>query len=126
MKAGSNLEKVFEAGKFAVTAELGPPKSADVAFVTKRIGWLQGAVDAANITDNQTAIVRMSSIAAGRLCLEAGLAQSLVGVFRSPAETRAGLDAVIPADVGDGRAGGLPGARLLYCSPEGLEHGPPP
>ena len=73
MKSGSNLEKIFASGRFAVSAELGPPKSSDVSFIEKRIGWLKGAVDAANITDNQTAIVRMSSIAVGKLCLEADL-----------------------------------------------------
>ena len=73
MKSGSNLEKILKSGKFAVTAELGPPKSADLEFIRKRIGWLKGVVDGANLTDCQTAIVRLSSIAAGRLCLDEGL-----------------------------------------------------
>jgi len=72
-KAGSNLEKVFQAGHFAITAELGPPKSADVEVIKKKAGYLKGNVDAANITDNQTAIVRMSSIAAGVLALQEGV-----------------------------------------------------
>lgn len=73
MKAGSNLEKVFAAGYFAVTAELGPPKSVDVDVIKTKAGHLTGKVDAVNITDNQTAIVRMSSIAAGALALQHGL-----------------------------------------------------
>ncbi|MBN1676000.1 MAG: methylenetetrahydrofolate reductase [Kiritimatiellae bacterium] len=72
-KAGSNLEKVLTAGDFAVTAELGPPKSADLALIEKKTALLKGWVDAVNITDNQTAIVRVSSIAVGRLLVEAGL-----------------------------------------------------
>ncbi len=72
-KAGSNLEKIFQAGHFAVTAELGPPKSSDVEVIKKKAGYLKGCVDAANITDNQTAIVRMSSIAAGLLALQEGV-----------------------------------------------------
>ena len=72
-KAGSRLEKVLAAGHFAVTAELGPPKSADVETIRTKAGYLRGAVDAVNITDNQTAIVRMSSIAAGVLALQEGL-----------------------------------------------------
>jgi methylenetetrahydrofolate reductase (NADPH) len=72
-EAGSNLEKVLQSGHFAVTAELGPPKSADVEVIRKKAGYLRGYVDAVNITDNQTAIVRMSSIAAGALALQAGL-----------------------------------------------------
>jgi methylenetetrahydrofolate reductase (NADPH) len=73
LKAGSNLERVLEAGHFAVTAELGPPKSADVEIIKTKAGHLKGNVDAVNITDNQTAIVRMSSIAAGYLALQEGL-----------------------------------------------------
>jgi len=73
LKSGSNLERVFSAGEFAVTAELGPPKSADVDIIRKKAGYLRGVVDAVNITDNQTAIVRMSSIAAGVLAMREGI-----------------------------------------------------
>jgi methylenetetrahydrofolate reductase (NADPH) len=72
-KSGSNLEKVLASGAFAVTAELGPPKSADIEVIHKKASYLKGCVDAVNITDNQTAIVRVSSIAAAKLSLEAGL-----------------------------------------------------
>ena len=73
MKSGSNLERVFTSGHFAVTGELGPPKSADTKAVVKKAGYLKGYVDAANITDNQTAIVRLSSIAGGVLALRQGI-----------------------------------------------------
>jgi len=73
LKAGSNLERVFEAGHFAITAELGPPKSADVEVIKTKAAYLKGQVDAVNITDNQTAIVRMSSIAAGLLAMQEGV-----------------------------------------------------
>src|SRR3970040_58655 len=72
-KSGSNLEKVLRAGNFALTAELGPPKNADGEVIRKKAAILKGFVDAANVTDNQTAIVRMSSIGAGTLALQAGL-----------------------------------------------------
>lgn len=72
-KSGSNLERRLAAGGFAVTAELGPPKSADAEAILKKAAALKGWVDAVNITDNQTAIVRVSSIAAARLALEAGV-----------------------------------------------------
>ncbi|MBI3913701.1 MAG: methylenetetrahydrofolate reductase [Chloroflexi bacterium] len=72
-KSGSNLEKVLRAGHFAVTAELGPPKNADAETIRKKAAILKGYADAANITDNQTAIVRMSSIGAGALAVQAGL-----------------------------------------------------
>ncbi|MCL2111302.1 MAG: methylenetetrahydrofolate reductase [Clostridiales bacterium] len=63
----SNFQKVLEAGKFAITAEIGPPMSADAENVREKARELAGVVDAANVTDNQTAIVRMSSIAAAYL-----------------------------------------------------------
>ena len=73
MKSGSNLEKLLRSGQFAVTAELGPPRGADRSVIEKKAGILKGYGDAFNITDCQTAVVRMSSIAAGRIVLEAGL-----------------------------------------------------
>ncbi|MCJ7701999.1 MAG: methylenetetrahydrofolate reductase [Anaerolineales bacterium] len=71
--AGSNLEKVLKAGHFAVTGELGPPQSADAEEIRHKASLLKGNCDAVNITDNQTAIVRMSSIGAGLLALQEGL-----------------------------------------------------
>ncbi|MBI5955736.1 MAG: methylenetetrahydrofolate reductase [Chloroflexi bacterium] len=73
MKAESNLEKILEGGAFAVTGELGPPKSADAEVVKRKAAILKGYVDAVNITDNQTAIVRMSSIASGAILVQLGL-----------------------------------------------------
>lgn len=69
----SNLQRILEAGVFSVTAEIGPPMSADGNFVRKKAQDLKGIIDAANITDNQTAIVRMSSIAASCLSLQEGI-----------------------------------------------------
>ena len=69
----SRLERVLRSGTFAVTAELGPPKNADPAVIRQKAGLLRGWADAVNITDNQTAIVRMSSIAAGKLAFDEGL-----------------------------------------------------
>lgn len=70
---GSNLERVLRAGHFAVTAELGPPQSADGDVIRRKAALLRGNCDAVNITDNQTAIVRMSSIAAGAILVQEGL-----------------------------------------------------
>jgi len=64
---------LLEAGKFTVTAEIGPPMSASADFVRKRARELKGHIDAAYITDNQTATVRMSSIAAALLVLGEGV-----------------------------------------------------
>lgn len=73
MKSDSNLEKVLEQGTWAVTSELGPPKSADPESIHKKAKLLGDYADAINITDNQTAIVRMSSIGAGILLKQQGL-----------------------------------------------------
>ena len=63
MKAGTNLEKVLESGMFAVTAEAGPPKGTSATVMERKGEMLRRYCDAVNITDNQTAIVRMSSLA---------------------------------------------------------------
>lgn len=64
MKSGSNLERVLTDGHFAVTSEIGPPKGTSGDFVRKTAEHLKNCCDAMNVTDNQTAIVRMSSLAA--------------------------------------------------------------
>ncbi len=71
--SGSNLEQVLRSGTFAVTGELGPPQSADGSVIHQKAALLKGYVDAVNITDNQTAIVRMSSIGAATILLQEGL-----------------------------------------------------
>ena len=73
MKSESNLEKILEAGHVAVTAELGPPMGCNTEAVKKKIELLRGAADAYNVTDCQTAVVRMSSIAASILLVQAGM-----------------------------------------------------
>ncbi len=73
MKSESNLEKVLAQGIFAVTGELGPPRGADAEIVREKAQHLKGRVDAVNVTDNQTAMVRLSSWAAAVLLLQEGM-----------------------------------------------------
>jgi methylenetetrahydrofolate reductase (NADPH) len=73
LKTDSNLEKVLKAGHFAVTGEVGPPRGSDPEAVREKAAHLVGKVDAVNITDCQTAMVRMSSWAASLICKEMGL-----------------------------------------------------
>jgi methylenetetrahydrofolate reductase (NADPH) len=73
LKSGSNLERVLAKGHFAVTAECGPPRGADADEVRKKIDFLKGQVDACNVTDNQTSVVRMASWAGCLLLKEAGV-----------------------------------------------------
>ncbi|HEC34475.1 MAG TPA: methylenetetrahydrofolate reductase [Chloroflexi bacterium] len=73
MKSGTNLEKVLAEGYFAVTGELGPPKGTSADFVRRKAEILRNYVDAVNVTDNQTAVVRMSSVAACAIIKQMGL-----------------------------------------------------
>lgn len=73
MTEKSNLEHILTSGQFAVTGELGPPKNGDMEVVRKKAHILKGHVDAVNITDCQTAIVRMSSLTAGLIALSEGV-----------------------------------------------------
>lgn len=69
----SNLEKVLKSGHFAFTGELGPPRGTDAEEVKEKARFLKGNVDSVNITDNQTAMVRMSSWAASLIAIDEGL-----------------------------------------------------
>lgn len=82
MNQVSQLKQVLESGRFAVTAECGPPKGADPQVVLSKAAQLKGKVDGVNVTDNQTAIVRMSSLAACALIKSAGLEPVLQMVVR--------------------------------------------
>lgn len=93
MKSGSNLEKILAAGHFAVTGELGPPQSADPAVIKEKAKFLKGNVDAVNVTDCQTAVVRMSSTAACYLAMQEGLEPVLQMTTRD--RNRIGLQADI-------------------------------
>ena len=82
MKTKSVLEKVLESGQFAVTSECGPPRGAVPEKVKEKAALLAGHVDAVNVTDNQTAVVRMSSLAACILIKQQGLDPILQMVTR--------------------------------------------
>jgi len=64
---------MLDAGHFVVCSEMGPPIGADPEFIREKANYLKGYVDGVNVTDNQTAIVRMSSIAAAKIAEEEGL-----------------------------------------------------
>ena len=73
MSTGSKLQAVIEAGHFAVTGECGPPRGCDPEVIHEKGVQLKGLIDACNVTDNQTAMVRMSSLAASKILLDMGL-----------------------------------------------------
>ncbi len=82
MESGSNLEKILKSGQFAFTGELGPPRGTNVEAVRKKARPLKGMVDSVNITDNQTAMVRMSSFATSLIAIEEGLEPNFQMVCR--------------------------------------------
>jgi len=63
-KTPSKLEKILSAGHLAVTSECGPPRGSDGDVITKKAEMIKDYVDAINITDNQTSVTRLCSLAA--------------------------------------------------------------
>ncbi len=82
MKSESNLEKVLESDQFAVTGECGPPRGADRSVIEKKAEYLKGNVDAVNVTDCQTSIVRLSSIATCVILSQLGVEGTMQMVTR--------------------------------------------
>ncbi len=64
VKTPSRLEKILDAGHLAVTSECGPPRGSDIEAVVKKAEMIKNHVDAINITDNQTSVTRLCSLAA--------------------------------------------------------------
>ena len=81
-KTDSRLEKILRSGQFAVTGECGPPRGADAEVISKKCQLLKGKADAFNITDNQTYVVRMSSIASAVIMMQEGMEPTMQMVCR--------------------------------------------
>jgi methylenetetrahydrofolate reductase (NADPH) len=82
MRTESVLEKILASGQLAVTSECGPPRGCGSQKVREKAEMLRGCVDAVNVTDNQTAMVRMSSLAACIILRQIGLDPVLQMVTR--------------------------------------------
>lgn len=72
MSTLTRLESALHEGRFAITSEIGPPKSADPSVIAEKARLLGPVTDAVNITDNQTAQSRMCPLACGRIALDNG------------------------------------------------------
>ncbi len=68
-----SFREALESGRFVVTAEVGPPKGADVEEMVHHIELLKGRVDALNFTDNQSAVMRMNSLAGCAIAVQHGV-----------------------------------------------------
>ena len=82
MKTNSKIEKIWDSGGFIVTSECGPPRGADGDVVRRKGEFLRGVVDGVNVTDNQTSVVRMSSLSACVILKGMGLEPILQMVCR--------------------------------------------
>jgi len=68
-----NLEKAIKSNKFIVTSEVGPPKGSDVTKMLEEAKPLIGKVDAINVTDLQSAVMRLGSLAGSYLIKQIGI-----------------------------------------------------
>ena len=73
MQSKSKLQSALEGGEFAITAEICPPKGTDIRKFTEKAALLKGKIVAANVTDNQRAVMRLSSLACSKILLDMGL-----------------------------------------------------
>lgn len=73
MTEKSNLQKELKAGKFVITAEICPPRGTDTSVFIEKARLLKGRITAANVTDNQRAVMRLSSLACSALLLKEGV-----------------------------------------------------
>ena len=126
----SNLQRVIGSGGFAVTVEIGPPRGPDPEDVRRKAALVKGIADAYNVTDNQTAVVRMSSIAASSILLDAGLEPIMQMVCRDRNRIALQSDLLGASALGlrnclclsgdhqsagtDGKLNGHPGAKNVY------------
>jgi 5,10-methylenetetrahydrofolate reductase len=67
------FREVLNSKQFVVTAEIGPPKGTDIDDMLHHIELLKGKIHAANVTDNQSAVMRICSMAVSKIALENGL-----------------------------------------------------
>lgn len=82
MTSDSRLEKILSRGDFAVTSECGPPRGADPEIIRKKGTLIKDFVDAINVTDNQTSVVRMSSFSSCVILKQMGINPVLQMVTR--------------------------------------------
>ena len=82
VKTSSKLEKILASGQLAVTSEVGPPRGSDPDAITRKAELIKDHVDAINITDNQTSVCRMCSLAACIRIKQMGLEPVLQMVTR--------------------------------------------
>jgi methylenetetrahydrofolate reductase (NADPH) len=114
----SHLEAQLRSGAFVVTAEIAPPLGQSPNLVYKKVGWLREYIAAANFTDNASASPSMSSLAASKLCLDAGLEPVMQLQARDRSRVAIEADATGAASLGI--------RNILCLSGDHQRSGPPP
>jgi methylenetetrahydrofolate reductase (NADPH) len=102
----SRLERIVRSGRFCVTAEVVPPRSADASSVAEQARSLVGYADAVNVTDNPTSSAHMSPVAGAAIVAQAGVEPTLQITCRD--RNRLGLTS-------DLLGAWALGARNLFC-----------
>jgi len=67
------FQESLAAGKFVITSEIGPPKGTHIQEMLADAELLRGRVDAINVTDLQSSVMRLGSLAVCHLLQEKGL-----------------------------------------------------
>lgn len=68
-----NFTQKIQNGQFVITSEIGPPKGVEVEEIFKEADILKEKVDAVNVTDLQSSVMKLGSLAVCRLLIERGL-----------------------------------------------------
>ncbi|MCK4863582.1 MAG: methylenetetrahydrofolate reductase [Dehalococcoidales bacterium] len=68
-----SLQSKLESGKFVITCEVGPLKGTDIHEVEENAELLKGKVDAANVTDQQSSVMRLGSLVTSQILVQKGL-----------------------------------------------------
>ena len=96
----TGLRAILDDGRFVVTAEAGPPRGARPEVIREKAGILRNVVDACNVTDNQTSVVRMCSLAACSLLRAEGVEPVMQMVCRDRNRIAAQSDMLGAASLG--------------------------
>ncbi|MGD9537646.1 MAG: methylenetetrahydrofolate reductase [Alphaproteobacteria bacterium] len=117
-RSGGRLEAALKTGWFVVTAETGPPDSADPEAVLRRAGCLKGLADAVNVLDGAGARAHLSPLAAAAILARAGIEPVLQFTMRD--RNRLALEAEVLG------AAAL-GVRSILClTGDAMENGDQP
>ncbi|MCR2023840.1 methylenetetrahydrofolate reductase, partial [Blautia pseudococcoides] len=68
-----NISELFQRGEFVVSAEVGPPKGINIDHLVEEAKTYLSGVTAVNVTDNQSSVMRLGSLATCKVLKDEGL-----------------------------------------------------